>query len=461
MEDSKLKLLNETYDKIIDIGLVGNGVAEDLDDVIAKDFHGFGTTSDEIIRSINELYQLVKTQREQSEGLEFSWDFKPFDRRISKNGDFAVYSDIIHVGIIAGEEKVCFEIRFTAALEFLDNRWVLVHFHGSKPEKVESAEDTWGVQDWKRKNETLQKLVDERTAELNQSLEDLKQTQEQLIHSEKMASLGELTAGIAHEIQNPLNFVNNFSEINKELIEELKAEKALPDAERDSGMEEEILFDLYQNLEKIYLHGKRADNIVKGMLLHSRKSDGKKQLTDVNALADEYLRLAYHGLRAKDKTFNATLNTDFDESVGKVNVMPQELGRVILNLINNAFYACAERSRSACAERSGLAIQDKEKSGLESYMPTIWVSSKKTTSTTGAEELEISIRDNGNGIAEDVQQKIFQPFFTTKPSGKGTGLGLSLSYEIVKAHGGMLHLSSEAGIGTEFVIKLPITKTSN
>jgi signal transduction histidine kinase len=279
------------------------------------------------------------------------------------------------------------------------------------------------------------------------ALTELQATQKQLIQSEKMASLGELTAGIAHEIQNPLNFVNNFSEVSNEIIEEINEELANGDLEEVKL----LLEDIKQNLEKIAHHGKRADGIVKGMLQHSRKSTSVKEPTDINKLADEYLRLAYHGLRAKDKSFNATLETDFDDNIGKVNVIPQDIGRVLLNLITNAFYACAERSRSAGNERLKTS-EDKN------FKPTVWVSTKLISPLGAArEKIAISVRDNGNGIPKEIVDKIYQPFFTTKPTGQGTGLGLSMSYDIItKAHSGQIEVETETNKGTEFKIILPI-----
>ncbi len=268
-----------------------------------------------------------------------------------------------------------------------------------------------------------------------EALTELQATQKQLIQSEKMASLGELTAGIAHEIQNPLNFVNNFSEVSNELIMELNAERLKPDAERDEQLENEILNDIKQNLEKINHHGKRAGDIVKGMLQHSRQSSGKKEPTDINALADEYLRLAYHGLRAKDKSFNAAFETNFDSTLPKLNVIPQDIGRVLLNIINNAFYAVNEKRRTAG----------------ENYKPLVSIQTKKINDT-----IEISVEDNGNGIPESIKEKIFQPFFTTKPTGQGTGLGLSLAYDIVKAHGGEIKVETKEGEGTTFMIIMSI-----
>ncbi|MGB5026873.1 MAG: ATP-binding protein [Chitinophagaceae bacterium] len=274
------------------------------------------------------------------------------------------------------------------------------------------------------------------------ALAELQVTQKQLIQSEKMASLGELTAGIAHEIQNPLNFVNNFSEVNKELLEELKAERLKPNAERDENLESELIHDIITNEEKINHHGKRADAIVKGMLQHSRSSSGQKEATDINALADEYLRLSYHGLRAKDKAFNATIKTEFDETIGKINIIPQDIGRVILNLITNAFYVVNERQK---AESEKLNAERKN------YEPTVEVSTRKVK-----DRVEVKVKDNGNGIPQKIIDKIFQPFFTTKPTGQGTGLGLSLSYDIVIAHGGELKVETKEGEGSEFIISIPL-----
>jgi signal transduction histidine kinase len=274
-------------------------------------------------------------------------------------------------------------------------------------------------------------LLQQQKNELEQSLRQLRTTQTQLVQAEKMASLGELTAGIAHEIQNPLNFVNNFSEVSTELVDEMKSE-----IKKGNYNEVNVIADdVKQNLEKINHHGQRASDIVKGMLQHSRSSSGVKEPTDINALADEYFRLAYHGLRAKDKTFNATMKTDFDESIGKIDIIPQDIGRVVLNLITNAFYA----------------VNEKSKQGIADYEPTVSVVTKKVN-----HQVEIRVTDNGNGIPANIVDKIFQPFFTTKPTGQGTGLGLSLSYDIVKAHGGELKVETKEGMGTEFIIQLPI-----
>ena len=274
-------------------------------------------------------------------------------------------------------------------------------------------------------------LLQSQKEKVESTLTELKSTQSQLIQSEKMASLGELTAGIAHEIQNPLNFVNNFSEVNTELIDEAGEEI-------NKGNISEvklILNDIKENEQKINHHGKRADAIVKGMLQHSQASTGKKEPTNIDALVDEYLRLAYHGLRAKNKEFNATMKTEFDESIGNINIIPQDIGRVLLNLYNNAFYATNEKS----------------KQHIKGYDPTVSVNTKRV-----GDKVEIKVADNGNGIPQKIVDKIFQPFFTTKPTGQGTGLGLSMAYDIIKAHGGELKVETKDGEGTTFIIQLPI-----
>ena len=270
---------------------------------------------------------------------------------------------------------------------------------------------------------------------LESTLSNLKSTQTQLIQSEKMASLGELTAGIAHEIQNPLNFVNNFSEVNREMLQELKAENKKPKAERDGQLEMELINDLIGNEEKINHHGKRADFIVKGMLEHSRTNTGEKQLTDMNVLCDEFLKLSYHGSRAKDKSFNAEMATHFEPKLPKVNVSQQDMGRVLLNLFNNAFYA----------------VHQKQKAGVPGYKPEVRVANSLEN-----EHVVIKVRDNGIGIPDAIKDKIMQPFFTTKPTGEGTGLGLSLTYDmVVKGHGGSIQVTSIEGEGSEFIIQLP------
>jgi signal transduction histidine kinase len=285
-----------------------------------------------------------------------------------------------------------------------------------------------------RTEEVLQQKeeIETQRDNLEKAFSELKTTQTQLVQSEKMASLGELTAGIAHEIQNPLNFVNNFSEVNQEMLDELDEELNKGDIAEAKA----IAADIRQNEEKINHHGKRADSIVKGMLEHSRSHSGKKEPTDLNAMADEFFRLSYHGLRSKDKAFNAELTTNFDPGLPKINVVQQDIGRVLLNLFNNAFYAVNQKKKTANAD----------------YKPEVSVS----TSTESGQVI-IKVKDNGVGITDAIKDKIMQPFFTTKPTGEGTGLGLSLTYDmVVKGHGGSMHINSVEGEGSEFIISLPV-----
>ncbi|MGB4844698.1 MAG: ATP-binding protein [Ferruginibacter sp.] len=341
---------------------------------------------------------------------------------------------ITQAGHLSAEEKAA----LSKAVKDSDTALTISEFKLERTEKVKRTTAIL-LEETIEELEQKRKAVEETNDALQQSLDDLKAAQTQLIQSEKMASLGELTAGIAHEIQNPLNFVNNFSEVSTELVDEMNEE--IEKGNLDDA--KQIAQDLKQNLEKINHHGKRAGEIVKGMLQHSRTSSGQKEATDINALADEYLRLAYHGLRAKDKTFNAAMKTDYEENIGLLKIIPQDIGRVILNLITNAFYA----------------VNEKKKMNIAGYEPVVTVTTKKL-----ADRIEVRVKDNGNGIPEKVLDKIFQPFFTTKPTGQGTGLGLSLAFDIItKGHGGELKVETEEGeglpagqAGTEFIILLPV-----
>ena len=432
MTSKKETLLEEAYKAIFQMAVV-DFVPDRLSEFAAEDVMGYGTTIDEKILDMEGLRKLLSDQMEQSAGAELKLETKPVMRKISSDGNVAIFVDEMNFKMLIDGNTHTFDCRVSWILEFRNGKWMLIHWHGSRP--VEIVGDTFHKDEWKKKNEELQNKVDEKTAELRKSLSDLKATQTQLIQSEKMASLGELTAGIAHEIQNPLNFVNNFSEVNKELLGEMNEEIKKGNFSEVSSLAK----DITANEDKINHHGKRADAIVKGMLQHSRNSSGVKEPTDINALADEYLRLAYHGLRAKDKSFNATLKTDYDEAIGNISVIPQDIGRVVLNLITNAFYAVTEK-RNLSAGSTG-----------QPYEPTVSVSTKKVE-----DRVFISVKDNGPDIPQKVLDKIFQPFFTTKPTGQGTGLGLSLSYDIVRAHGGELRVETEEGVGSEFTIQLPV-----
>jgi signal transduction histidine kinase len=428
---SKHELLLETFHRLVSAILGQTADPErDLRDIMSDNIKGFGTGKHEIFNSYNEFREKI---------------FKVFGKQLpagAKLHFIDIQSEVLNtIGIVHATYEVNYTLdgiennyygRRSTVFQWDNDRWHAIHLHVSEPSAHLAAGESFPVKALKAQNEELKKQVSIRTEELNKSLNDLKATQQQLIQSEKMASLGELTAGIAHEIQNPLNFVNNFSEVNGELLKELNAEAAKGNLEEVKAIAKDITF----NSEKINHHGKRAEAIVKGMLQHSRSSSGQKESTDINALVDEYLRLAYHGLRARDKSFNATIKTDLDETIGKLNIVPQEIGRVILNLITNAFYT----------------VSEKKKQAGDDYEPTVTVSTKKVNGS-----VEVVVKDNGNGIPSKILDKIFQPFFTTKPTGQGTGLGLSLTYDIVKAHGGEIKVETKEGEGTIFIIEMPVT----
>jgi signal transduction histidine kinase len=431
-EKSKHELLLATFHRLVS-AILGQAAdpETDLREIMSDSIKGFGTGKHEIFNSYNEFREKI---------------FKVFGKQLpagTKLHFIDIQSQVLdNVGIVHATYEINYTLdgiennyygRRSTVFQWDKDRWHAIHLHVSEPSAHLAAGESFPVEALKAQNEELKKQVSIRTEELNKSLNDLKATQQQLIQSEKMASLGELTAGIAHEIQNPLNFVNNFSEVNDELLKELNAEADKGNLEEVKAIAKDITF----NSGKINHHGKRADAIVKGMLQHSRSTSGQKEPTDINALVDEYLRLAYHGLRAKDKFFNATMKTDIDQTIGKLNIVPQEIGRVILNLITNAFYA----------------VSEKKKQAGDDYEPTVTVATKKIKG-----RVEIIVKDNGNGIPSKILDKIFQPFFTTKPTGEGTGLGLSVSYDIIKAHGGEIKVDTKKGEGAEFIIILPFEK---
>ena len=442
MDSEKSQLLQKTHETIL-VTFTHEYPFDQMDELIIEEVTGFGTTKDEKIIGLKHFKEVLGIQYQQSKVLGISVSYKE-NAKIQwisedENSALLISDFVLDIETPQGSNPVDF--RLSTLFEWKNKKWKLVHWHGSTPVNVEN--DAWHLTEWKRKNEELQKQVDAQTKDLKlkneqllkakeqieETLKELKEAQAQLIQSEKMASLGELTAGIAHEIQNPLNFVNNFSEVSNELLDEMVEEI-------DNGEYEEvkaICEDLKENLSKINHHGKRADSIVKGMLQHSRTSSGQKEPTDLNNLIDEYLRLSYHGIRAKDKSFNSDFKTDFDPSLPNIEVVPQDIGRVILNMFNNSFFS----------------VNEKKSQNPETFKPVVEVSTRKM-----ADGIEICISDNGNGIPEAVRDKIFQPFFTTKETGQGTGLGLSLSYDIIKAHGGSIKVESEVGKGTSITIKL-------
>jgi signal transduction histidine kinase/ketosteroid isomerase-like protein len=392
-------------------------------------------------------FRLNYNATNQSRQIVAHWQQKKIFRDHMDEAAFIEFTkDLVQQGAMSSGEKYLTENRPTNLhLHFLPFLQGMLYVGNTAPLSEDELQLAQNLADAfstaYARYEDFNKLEAAKT-QVDKTLTELKQAQQLLVQSEKMASLGELTAGIAHEIQNPLNFVNNFSEVSNELIQELKTERL--NVNRDDKQEDDILTDISTNLEKIHYHGKRAADIVKGMLQHSRSSSGQKELTDINVLCDEYLRLSYHGLRAKDKSFNAKLESQLDPTLPRINVVPQDIGRVILNLINNAFYAVSEKQKAESAKPGS------------SFEPTVIVSTHFSLSPgEGRGEAIITVKDNGNGIPQKVLDKIFQPFFTTKPTGQGTGLGLSLSYDIVKAHGGVLQVETKEGDGSKFSIFLP------
>lgn len=435
MTEDEIKDLEKTNTTWIALCL-GDLPLKLCNDMVLPDVMGYGTTLNECVTNLEEFIRLVKTGIEQRKQLkDFSYVIKPIIKKALGDDTAMLVVDEIKLTYFLDGNKKTLDLRLSTVYVNKSSTWKVIHWHGSLG--MDEEDGTWHQEEWKRENEKLQKKVDEQTEELKQSFEDLKATQSQLIHAEKMASLGELTAGIAHEIQNPLNFVNNFSEVSNELIDEMYEEIE----NGDYAEVKAIAKDLRSNLEKITHHGKRADGIVKGMLQHSRSGSGEKELVNLNKLADEYFRLAYHGLRAKEKSFNAHLETDFDESIEPIYIIPQDIGRVILNVFTNAFYAVSEKKSTTLQK---------------DYEPNVTLKTKKLN-----DAIEITVTDNGNGIPKNILNKIFEPFYTTKPTGKGTGLGLSMSYDIIRAHNGELDVATEIGKFTEFKIILPIkTKKS-
>ena len=445
MTTTKRQDLEDTYQKFMTVCLDEHIDAKSIDSILSQDIIGIGTTADERMFSKSDFYLLIKRQREQSQGLNMKFQLSPIAHRVSKEENSAIFVDDISIGLTVNGQRTSFPIRTTVVLEFQDDKWMIIHWHASKPEEVESDVDTFGIDPWKQKTIELEKIVEERTAdlveknkELETAIDSLKTTQSQLIESEKLASLGQLAAGIAHEIKNPLNFVNNFSELNLELIEEINDEL---DKLKDSPEKEEIKYlleDVVSNQKKIHQHGTRADSIVKSMLMHSRGGNGIKEPTDINEILKEYVILSFHGMRAGKKPINVSLNFQLDESIPKVPIIIEDTSRVILNLCNNAFDAMYERLQT--------------KDTTEAYQPKLTIKTFKE-----ANHVVIEIADNAFGIPSELKSKILMPFFTTKKGTEGTGLGLSISNDIIKAHGGTLNIESKQGEDsfTKFIINLP------
>lgn len=434
MDTTKEGLLNKTYNDFLDIFINDDLPISYLDIIAAEDIMGFGTTLDEKVFTLSGLKVFAQRQRDQSVGIQVDWKISPLVHRIAEDGNSAVFNDDVSISITVNNEIIEMPMRLSVVLEYIEDKWLVVHWHASKPENVESEKDTFGIEDWKQKNAELEIRVKERTAELEQSLKELKAIQSQLVQQEKLASLGQLTAGIAHEIKNPLNFVNNFSELSLEYIDEIN--EALNKLGKNEITEEiaALLADVQDNLKKVHQHGTRADNIVKSMLLHSRGGNGKLEPTDLNALIAEYVNLAFHGMRAGKEAINVKIDLDLDETVNLVDLNVEDFSRVILNLCKNAFDAMRTK-----------AINE------VNYNPKLLIGTKNTEDGS----VTIFVEDNGPGVPEDIKDKLFQPFFTTKKGTEGTGLGLSITHDIIQKYKGTIIISSQENAFTRFEIRLP------
>jgi signal transduction histidine kinase len=443
MDPQKEKLLSEALQKVMDMTVTDNFPLDTIGDYVVSDVMGFGTTVDEQIMGIEGLRKLLKDQQDQRVGLDLQFETHLIHRRIFAQENAAFFShDLILTMKMEAEENVL-SIRISSVFEYLGDRWKLVHLHGSQA--VNSEGDTWHRNELVKKNEALQKLVEEKTADLvlkniklEEAFQNLKATQDQLLQQEKLASLGQLTAGIAHEIKNPLNFVNNFSELSQDFIEEIEEEleKTADTSEKENIRD--LLEDVKSNLEKIRHHGSRADSIVKSMLMHSRGGAGTVEPTDLNALIQEYSNLAFHGMRANKNPINVDIRLELDETLGLIPLNAEDFSRVILNLIKNAFDA----------------MRDKISMVGSDYKAKLVIRTKSL-----ANKVLIEVEDNGPGVPEEIRDKILMPFFTTKKGTEGTGLVLSITHDIIKSHLGALEIESSVGEFTRFRIELPNTQT--
>jgi signal transduction histidine kinase len=425
-------------DKVYDMFMKVMIMEVDLDllnDLVIPDITGFGTTIDERIHGIAACRKLVENQIRESENANFHFDRQHLRKRVLSSGLAALIVEEGNIKLELPDGTVEFPFRISTTLDKIDGHWKVVHWHGSTP--VMSEDDTWHINDWKTKNQQLEEKVNQKTAELAASLEELRATQTQLVVQEKLAALGQLAAGIAHEIKNPMNFVNNFSELSLEYVDEIKDVLAkLP--ESDAVVEiNDLLGDVADNLKKIHQHGTRADSIVKSMLMHSRGGSGILEPTDLNELLREYVNLAFHGMRAGKNPINVKINYELDENIGTVPVFPEDFSRVVLNLCKNAFDAMRDKT---------LHVQN------GAYLPSLTI-----RSAVQGEQVTVSFEDNGPGITEEIRKKLFEPFFTTKKGTEGTGLGLSITHDIVKNHNGVITLESEPDAYARFVISIPKT----
>lgn len=423
IEDKELEKCHSEFLEIC----FGETPLGDVDKTVSQKITGFGTNINEKIESFSDFVSLLKVQREESVGVDMDFSFIPVSKNIFVNGIMAVFIDSINLKMVIEDSALELNVRLSSIFAFENEKWSAVHFHGSFPQGVEGNRDAWSVNEWKDKNDALERIIIERTRELEQSLVNLKAAQEQLIVQEKLASLGQLAAGIAHEIKNPMNFVNNFSELSLEYVEEIRSELAKLDNNDIVDDITELLNDIESNLRKILQHGQRADGIVKSMLQHSRGGNGIMEPTDLNAMVREFTNLAFHGMRAGKKPINVKIKYDLDDSITEIPLISDDFSRVILNLCNNAFDAMREVEN-----------------------PELTLSTKKTSAG-----VIFSVKDNGTGISDSIKDKILQPFFTTKRGKEGTGLGLAITNDIIKAHGGNLSITTKENEFTRFEIFVP------
>lgn len=443
MDALKEKLLLEALQKVLDMTVRDNFPLDTIGEFVVSDVMGFGTTVDEKISGIQGFKKLLEDQREQSKGLDIQFKTSLIHSRILAQENAAFFTHDFVVTIKMGSDENILPLRFSTVFEYLGDHWKLVHWHGSQA--VDSEGDTWHRNELVKKNEALQKLVEEKTADLKQknaaleaAIQTIKQTQDQLLQQEKLASLGQLTAGIAHEIKNPLNFVNNFSELSQDFIEEIREElKKTADTSEKENIRD-LLEDVKSNLGKIRHHGSRADSIVKSMLMHSRGGSGTVEPTDLNALIKEYSNLAFHGMRASPNPINVEIHLDLDENLGLITLNAEDFSRVILNLIKNAFDA----------------MRDKISMVGSNYKAKLEIKTRHLTNS-----VLVAVEDNGPGVPEEIRDKLLMPFFTTKKGTEGTGLGLSITHDIIKSHLGTLEIESTVGVFTRFTIEIPINKT--
>ena len=437
MTKEKEDLLEKCHTDFLEI-CFGDFPMDRIHEKVSEKITGYGTNVNEKIQSFDDFINLLSMQRAESEGVDMNFEFDGISKTLMSEGNAAAFVDEMKLTMVIEGGHFQLNVRLSSIFEYSGNQWWAVHFHGSIAQGVEGAEDTWAVNEWKEKNEKLEQAIAKKTADLASTIEELKATQTQLVVQEKLAALGQLAAGIAHEIKNPMNFINNFSELNLEYVEEIL--EMVEDLEKnDTTTEiEEVLTDISDNLKKIHQHGTRADSIVKSMLLHSRGGSGELEPTDLNELIGEYVNLAFHGMRAGKNPINVKIDYEFDENVGTVPVFPEDFSRVVLNLCKNAFDAMRDKTRLS---ENGA------------YLPALTVKSKKED-----RKVVVSIEDNGPGMTDEVRKKLFEPFFTTKKGTEGTGLGLSITHDIIKNHKGEISIESNPDAFTRFIIEIPLTK---